>query len=101
MAPPERVRPEDTAGRWGGDEFLVILPDTGADGVKAAARRLTEAVHGRPVDIGTNRDLPVQISVGGAVYTGGDAAELLRDADSALYEAKQVPRTESELHHTA
>ena len=95
------LRPEDTAGRWGGDEFLVILPDTGADGIKAAARRLTEAIHGRAVDIGSNRDLPVRISVGGAVYTGGDAAELLRDADRALYEAKQVPRTDSELHPTA
>ncbi|HZQ83807.1 MAG TPA: diguanylate cyclase [Acidimicrobiales bacterium] len=95
------LRPEDTAGRWGGDEFLVILPDTGADGIKAAARRLTEAMHGRPVDVGAGRDLPVQISVGGALYTGGDPAELLREADRALYEAKQVPRSDSELHHTA
>lgn len=83
------LRPADTAGRWGGDEFLVILPDTGADGIEAAGRRLAAAIQGRGVDIGTERDLPIEISIGGAVYQGGDSAELLRDADRALYETKQ------------
>ncbi|MBV9254613.1 MAG: diguanylate cyclase [Actinobacteria bacterium] len=95
------LRPEDTAGRWGGDEFLVILPDTGADGIKAAAGRLADAMHGRGVDIGSGRDLPVQISIGGAVYQGGDPTDLLRDADRALYQAKQTPHTDPELHPTA
>jgi len=86
------LRAEDTAGRWGGDEFLVILPDTGTDGVKAAGRRLADAIQGRGVDIGTGKDLPIEVSVGGAVYQGGDPAELLRDADRALYETKHGER---------
>lgn len=91
------LRPEDTAGRWGGDEFLVILPDTGADGVKAAGHRLAEAIQGRGVDVG-GRDLPVEISIGGAVYQGGDPADFLRDADRDLYEAKQPSRVSADQH---
>jgi two-component system, cell cycle response regulator len=81
------LRAEDVLGRLGGEEFLALLPDTGAEAAGRAAERLRAAVAqaGGPV--------PVTASVGWAVLRDGEAPDdLVRRADSALYAAKSEGR---------
>lgn len=81
------VREEDTLGRWGGDEFLVVLPDTDSEAAIATAERLRAAV--------ADSAVTVTISVGVAVAVSGDRDALLADADAALARAKQSGRDRS------
>ncbi len=87
------VRAEDTVARMGGDEFTVLLSDV-ADGRSAAtvARKILDAV-GVPVVIEGN-NLQVTTSIGIAVFPGDgfDAETLLKNADRAMYRAKQLGR---------
>jgi two-component system cell cycle response regulator len=85
------LRAGDIAGRWGGDEFLVIMPRTDADGGFEVADRLCRAIAAKPIAAG---DLHVDVSVsGGCASSMGDSAEaLLHLADSCLYRAKESGR---------
>jgi len=74
------LREEDYAGRYGGDEFLVLLPDVDGDGAQAACEKLRAAVAASPVE-GGERRLALTISVGWANW-----------ADAALYRAKEGGR---------
>jgi two-component system, cell cycle response regulator len=81
------LRAEDVLGRLGGEEFLAVLPDTGAAAAARAAERLRAAVAdaGGPVRVTT--------SVGWAVLLAGEQPDdLVRRADDALYAAKQEGR---------
>jgi two-component system, cell cycle response regulator len=82
------LREEDYAGRWGGEEFLVLLPDVDEEGARATAERLRHSVGGRPV-----AGLRVTISAGHATWMPGETADdVLRRADQALYAAKRAGR---------
>ena len=87
------VRTEDVVGRWGGEEFLVLLPHTDLDGARALAERLRTAVAVAPVE-GPVGPVPVTVSIGGSVTVrrGADAEALLRVADENLYAAKAAGR---------
>lgn len=85
------LRADDLAGRWGGEEFVVVLPLTDGEGTRAAAERVRVAVGGAPVQL-ADRSVEVTISVGCASAVGEAADELLRRADAALYEAKEAGR---------
>jgi len=77
-------RAVDTAGRYGGDEFALILPETGKDAAREVARRICEA-------IANQEELPrISVSAGVAVYPqeGDSLLALLATADSALYQEK-------------
>ncbi|TMK53906.1 MAG: diguanylate cyclase [Actinobacteria bacterium] len=82
------IRSEDDLGRWGGEEFLVLLPATGATGVATLAARLRAAVAASEPHPG----LSVTVSIGGAVTFDGDAQALIDAADRALYAAKNGGR---------
>jgi diguanylate cyclase (GGDEF)-like protein len=85
------LREEDTAARWGGEEFLLLLPDSGDAGV--VAERLRAAVAADPVRIDEALTIPVTASFGWACWTGGETAEtLVARADAALYAAKDGGR---------
>jgi diguanylate cyclase (GGDEF)-like protein len=87
-----RLRKEDVLGRWGGEEFLVLLPDTGAAGALHAAEDLRSAVGGTPIRWHAS-PLRVTVSAGVAVRRAGETPEqLLRRADEALYAAKDAGR---------
>ena len=78
------LREEDYAGRWGGEEFLVLLPDEDESGAQATAERLRHSVGDRPV-----AGLHVTISAGHATWVPGETPDdVLRRADKALYAAK-------------
>ncbi len=83
------IRENDLLGRWGGDEFLVICPNTGADQVILLAGRLEQAIaNGTFADLGS-----LSISAGVATYQSGDALEaLLKRADDEMYRQKQRKR---------
>jgi diguanylate cyclase (GGDEF)-like protein len=80
-------RDSDILGRWGGDEFLVLLPATSSEGAHDACRRLHDHVNATGT-VPRPTDQLVTLSVGAATSTTGD--DLIRQADIALYEAKHA-----------
>lgn len=83
------VRETDLVGRWGGEEFLVVLPATGADEAAAVAQRLRAAV----ADYRFPLPRQVTASLGVAAYRpGDDVAQLVARADTRLYDAKRQGR---------
>jgi two-component system cell cycle response regulator len=80
------LRAEDQLGRLGGEEFLVVLPDTDERAATRVAEKLREEVAGAPGPV------PVTCSVGLATWDGGTPEQLLRRADEALYAAKDAGR---------
>ena len=86
------VRRSDIAGRWGGDEFLVICPETGEDAAARVADKLIEVVSASPVAMAQQR-LRVGLSIGWAVLNEtDDGATLIAAADESLYAAKALRR---------
>jgi two-component system cell cycle response regulator len=75
-----RVREEDVVARFGGEEFLVILPDTGAGGAATAAEDLRAAVAAEPFPAGRFA-LPLTVSVGWATWRGESLERLVARAD--------------------
>ena len=86
----ETVREIDTAGRWGGEEFFVLLPGTAAEGGRRLAERLREQLESRAVLAPDGTALRVTSSFGVAsAPPATGSAELVGLADEALYEAKR------------
>ena len=80
----------DMAGRLGGEEFALLLPDADTEGAAATAERLRGALDAGPIARADGRDLSVTASFGVAHYFAGQSGdELLRIADDALYRAKE------------
>lgn len=86
----ERLRASDIAGRWGGDEFAVLLPQADASRAQAVAEQLLELFRERLVALGGQR-LEINASIGIALYPehGANVADLLTHADIAMYQAKR------------
>jgi len=90
----EALREIDVVARYGGDEFLVILPSTHFSGALTVADRTWRSVGERPFEV-AGQQLRVTCSIGVALYPSRDVGskdELLRAADAALYQAKDDGR---------
>ena len=88
----DSLRPRDQIYRYGGEEFLVILPEAPLDRAVQAVERLRKAVCAEPMVDGTTRtDQTVSAGVA-EVSTDEDADAALDRADKALYEAKEGGR---------
>lgn len=83
-------RAEDVAGRWGGEEFLVVAPGTDTKGAAALAERIRESTASMVVTEG-DKLIAVTVSIGVASGSG-DVDGVVREADRALYEAKETGR---------
>ena len=91
----QTAREVDVLGRYGGEEFIAILPETELQEAAKFAERVREAVEQREFDLGEGKTLKMTISSGVATYpaTGiGDPHELIEWADRALYSAKHGGR---------
>ncbi len=88
------VRSVDFAGRYGGEEFLVVLPETGPDAAASLAEKLRRAVGGGLVRLPEGEVVSVSLSAGVAGGQGEvlQLDALVRDADAALYSAKALGR---------
>lgn len=85
----ERVRDTDRAARWGGEEFLILCPQSDIDAAQHLAEGLRQAVEDADLGIGQ----PLTASFGVARLAPGETAEALVDrADRALYAAKHAGR---------
>jgi diguanylate cyclase (GGDEF)-like protein len=84
-------RANDHLGRYGGEEFLIILPETRIDGAIMFAERVRLAVAETPLDLNEER---ITVSIGLAEWCDGDAlaSSLISRADRALLEAKAAGR---------
>ena len=91
-----KVRKTDVVGRYGGEEFLVILPGADSRGAQMVFQRMVEAVAGVSHDIQREQPLQVTISIGFATRTKerefADTTAIVQAADQALYSAKASGR---------
>lgn len=94
----ERVRAQDTVGRWGGEEFVVILPDTDVAGARTLAEQLRVAVERRRFTALDGQALALTISIGLHALSGDgeDNEDMVGAADRALYLAKENGRNRVE-----
>ena len=93
------VRETDLAGRWGGEEFVVLLTGTDADGALHLAERVRRALGERSFLGRDGQPFTVTCSFGVAQHSaGGDERELFANADRALYRAKRRGKNCVELN---
>jgi diguanylate cyclase (GGDEF)-like protein len=93
-----RLRVEDTLARYGGDEFVMVVPEIGAPSdVEYVTRKVSQAL-GEPFVV-AGKSIRLSASVGVAVYPqdGEDAETLLRKADSRMYRHKKRTKTRAGL----
>ena len=90
------LRREDIACRYGGEEFVLVLPDAALEDAARRAEQLRESVRAMTVLHRNLRLGPVTVSIGVAAFPehGSDGASLLESADAALYDAKRRGRNQ-------
>jgi diguanylate cyclase (GGDEF)-like protein len=87
----ENVREADLAARWGGEEFALVLPGTGAVGAVQLAERMADRLRGRTILAPDGTPIRVTASFGVAAFPeAATAEELVHAADAALYAAKRA-----------
>ena len=89
----QTVRTYDVVGRYGGEEFLIVLPGCNRDNIQETAERIRTTVAGSPIQVAES-EIFATVSIGGAVASPGkvSAKEILAHADAALYRAKAAGR---------
>lgn len=88
------LRETDLFGRYGGEEFAIILPDTPLDGAVEVARRICRRVAATPIEY-QKQQLTTSVSVGVSEFSAACSAdELIQRADLALYQAKRNGRNQ-------
>jgi two-component system, cell cycle response regulator len=88
-----QLRSHDIAARYGGEEFLILMPETPIEGALAAAERLRYAVENSDFSLlGCERKVTISIGVTQYPLCGNNNDTLIKEADEALYNAKQTGR---------
>ncbi len=83
------IRDTDIAARYGGEEFAIVLPNTGIEGAYEMGERLRRTIEEAPW---AERAITISVGAATAEHHGADLAELLEQADRALYRSKQGGR---------
>ncbi len=95
----QHARGTDYAGRYGGEEFVVLLPDTDLAGADQFAERLRQAIEGLRIDH-QDESLSFTVSLGVACLSGkmSDHKTLIEHADKALYQSKEAGRNRTTVY---
>jgi diguanylate cyclase (GGDEF)-like protein len=87
------IRETDVLGRYGGEEFILLVPETGLEGVKQLAERLRVAISETPIEArGKTVQVTASIGLAGLTLDCIDLDQLVSMADEALYLAKNIGR---------
>lgn len=91
-----QIRHEDSVGRIGGEEFAILLPETGAEAGRLLAERLRSAIERQLAQLGAEGGVTVTCSIGGVSLTRehSEFSDLMAQSDSALYDAKHAGRNQ-------
>ncbi|MCB0219947.1 MAG: GGDEF domain-containing protein [Chrysiogenetes bacterium] len=93
------LRAHDHVGRWGGEEFVLVLSDIEEGDVRAVLERLRLQVEQNPCALAKGKSVSITVSIGYTIMTPGpeplDATELISAADQALYRAKTNGRNQT------
>ena len=88
----KNLRRGDVLARWGGEEFLIMLPDTDIKGARIMAEKIRKAIASKHFHI-TGESFSVTMTFGLAQHEIGSSIEnSLKQADNALYEGKEAGR---------
>jgi diguanylate cyclase (GGDEF)-like protein/PAS domain S-box-containing protein len=89
------TRASDVAARWGGDEFLLLAPDTDTEGARVIGERIRAQVHSCRLKL-SGEETPISISVGVTTYpvNASSVSELIKGADEAMYNAKGLGKNQ-------
>jgi diguanylate cyclase (GGDEF)-like protein len=82
----------DVVGRYGGEEFVVILPETPVEGARVVAEKIRTAIRDEPFEGPGEVSITVSVGVSGFPEDGSSAEELIHAADDAMYRAKAAGR---------
>jgi len=94
----EHARESDFAGRYGGEEFVVLLPDTDLQGAAHFAERLRKAIETRALDFqGQPKNFTVSLGVASLEPEMQAHQQLIEKADQALYRSKESGRNRTTL----
>lgn len=91
-----QIRHEDALGRIGGEEFAILLPETGAEAGRMLAERLRGAIERQLAQLGAEAGVTVTCSIGGVSLTRehSEFSDLMAQSDTALYDAKHAGRNQ-------
>lgn len=90
----ENTRASDTVGRWGGEEFLIICPETDSEAATAIAEKLRTAIAGHKFPKITSKTCSFGITT---YQNGDDTIQLLKRADQALYISKNSGKNQTQI----
>ena len=97
----QTMRETNLTARIGGEEFVVLLPDTGPKACEMVAERIRKAVPHMTVPSGTDKPLPqITVSLGVAIYPdhGSSLEDVMQSADRALYDSKRAGRNRTTVY---
>jgi diguanylate cyclase (GGDEF)-like protein len=89
------LRPSDFIARWGGEEFVVLLPNVNTDGAAEVAERIRKNIEAAviPAENGTETKITVSIGINSRnPCPGTPVGDFIKEADRALYKAKESGR---------
>ncbi|MCL2225137.1 MAG: sensor domain-containing diguanylate cyclase [Defluviitaleaceae bacterium] len=87
------LRPHDILARYGGEEFIIYLPNLSRDMAEGVAERIRAIIQDTPFDA-IDCTLPVTVSMGVAPYSSDSIEKAIKQADDALYNAKEGGRNQ-------
>ncbi len=95
----ENLRKMDLIARWGGEEFIVMLPNTSLEGAYKVGEKLRKAVEQNPIELRNGEKLKITVSIGISSFRNHKSLEdIIREADIALYGAKKKGKNRVEIY---
>jgi len=90
----QSIRQTDTAGRYGGEEFIILVPGVSCHGTEILAERLRTSIQAAPIQVKKDQTITLTVSMGVSCFSAdkNSSESLVNSADKALYQAKKTGR---------